>query len=182
MHIWALIPYTEKLDAGNLGAITRSSFFLGVDALVTTAHSAPFSAVALKASAGAAESLPLLTTVRPVNFLDACRRTGWKIYTAEIPDGSKGRNTKIASLPHLSGWLRRHPCILILGNEGEGVREKIRKMADYAVVIESRRKQRYGVDSLNVSAAGALLIEAFMRDSSWAPDVHRRSADETKLF
>lgn len=155
---------------------------MGADALVTTIHSAPFSAVALKASAGAAEFLPLLTTVRPVDFLNACRSTGWKIYTAEIPDGSRGRNTKIESLHHLSGWLRRHPCILILGNEGEGVRERIRKLADYAVVIESRRKQRHGVDSLNVSAAGALLIEAFMRDSSQGSDVHRRSADETKLF
>jgi 21S rRNA (GM2251-2'-O)-methyltransferase len=45
----------EALDEGNLGAIACSAYFLGVDALVTPSRqSAPWSHIALKASAGAA--------------------------------------------------------------------------------------------------------------------------------
>ena len=56
-----------------------------------------------------------------------------------------------------------HPCVLILGGEGEGLRWGIQKKADFLLSIEGYRSGKGGVDSLNVSVAAGLLCEAFLR-------------------
>ena len=59
--------------------------------------------------------------------------------------------------------MRDHPCLLILGGEGEGLRWNIQSKADLKVGIEGMRAGHVGVDSLNVSVAAGLLCEAFLR-------------------
>ncbi|MEA3522589.1 MAG: TrmH family RNA methyltransferase, partial [Campylobacterota bacterium] len=49
---------------------------------------------------------------------------------------------------------------LILGSEGEGLSTRVEKKLDYKIKIE----MQHGFDSLNVSAAGAILIDR-MRDA-----------------
>ncbi|KAL9640057.1 MAG: hypothetical protein Q9164_000542 [Protoblastenia rupestris] len=151
------------LDSGNLGAIMRSAFFLGVDAVAVSNHSAPFSPVALKASAGAAESLPLMTVAQPSTFIEACKRNGWKVYAADAPNESSTRRQKSLTSSNLGHPLRNHPCMLIFGSEGEGLRWKIQEKADLGVGIEGQRRGQSGVDSLNVSVAAGVLCEAFLR-------------------
>ena len=151
-----------QLDTGNVGAIVRSAFFLGVDAVVLSNHSAPFSPVALKASSGAAESLPLLSVAQPNSFLDACKENGWKIYAADAHGEQTGRHKPLTTLS-LGNPLLKHPCILIFGSEGDGLRWKIQKKADFDVGVEGQRMGQGGVDSLNVSVAAGLLCEAFLR-------------------
>ncbi|MCJ1251612.1 hypothetical protein MMC30_008847 [Trapelia coarctata] len=74
------------LDPGNLGAILRTAHFLSVDAVAFSArHSAPLTPTALKASAGASESLPLISIPHPGAFVDACKAAGWKFYAAVAP-------------------------------------------------------------------------------------------------
>ncbi|KAL9105036.1 MAG: hypothetical protein Q9163_000049 [Psora crenata] len=150
------------LDSGNLGAIMRSAFFLGVDAVVVSKHSAPFSPVALKASAGAVESLPLLTVTQPNTFIDASKANGWKIYAADTPGEHKSRQKSLTA-SRLGNPLQKHPCILIIGSEGQGLRWKIQEKADFEVGIEGQRMGQGGIDSLNVSVAAGLLCEAFLR-------------------
>ncbi|KAL9131282.1 MAG: hypothetical protein Q9217_000770 [Psora testacea] len=150
------------LDSGNLGAIMRSAFFLGVDAVAVSSHSAPFSPVSLKASAGAAECLPLVTVAQPNTFIDACKKNGWKAYAADASSEYIRKQKRLAT-SNLGSPLQRHPCILILGSEGEGLRWKIQEKADFDVGIEGQRGGQGGVDSLNVSVAAGLLCEAFLR-------------------
>lgn len=59
--------------------------------------------------------------------------------------------------------MRDHPCLLILGGEGEGLRWNIQSKADLKIGIEGMRAGHIGVDSLNVSVAAGLLCEAFLR-------------------
>jgi len=73
-------------DPGNLGAIIRSAYFLGVDAVALSKHTtAPLTPVALKAAAGAAEALPIVVYESPTTFLDSSIRNGWKVYAAVAP-------------------------------------------------------------------------------------------------
>lgn len=51
----------------------------------------------------------------------------------------------------------------MLGGEGEGLRRKIQRKADFTVGVEGYRAGQGGVDSLNVSVAAGLLCDAFMK-------------------
>lgn len=76
----------DVLDPGNLGAIIRSAYFLGVDAIALSARNcAPITPTALKASAGAAEAIPLLFVENPQSFLESSASSGWNIYCATTP-------------------------------------------------------------------------------------------------
>lgn len=79
----------DVLDPGNLGAILRSAYFLGVDAVLLTGHVAPFNAVLLKASAGAAEAMPMFRIEDPSKFLKQSREEGWGIVCATTPSTKK---------------------------------------------------------------------------------------------
>lgn len=153
------------LDPGNLGAILRTAFFLGVDTVaISNRSSAPVSPVAIKASAGASETLPLVSVGRPGNFIDQCKSNGWKIYAAAAP--TSGKRTGIGnyfSTSNLGNPLRNHPCLLILGGEGGGLHWNIQRKATFDVGIDGPRNGQGGVDSLNVSVAAGLLCEAFLR-------------------
>ncbi len=153
------------LDPGNLGAILRSAFFLGVDTVaISKRSSAPVSPVAIKASAGASEALPLVSVNQPGIFIDKCKANGWKIYAAAAP--TPGKRTGLGnylSSSNLGNPVRNHPCLLILGGEGEGLHWNIRRKADFDVGIDGARMGQGDVDSLNVSVAAGLLCEAFLR-------------------
>ena len=153
------------LDPGNLGAILRTAFFLGVDTVaISNRNSAPVSPVAIKASAGASEALPLVSVSKPANFIDQCKSNGWKIFAAAAP--TPGKRTGLGnylSISDLGGCTRNQPCLLILGGEGEGLHWNIRRKADFDVGIDGPRIGQSNVDSLNVSVAAGLLCEAFLR-------------------
>lgn len=153
------------LDPGNLGAILRTAFFFGVDTVaISNRNSAPVSPVAIKASAGASEALPLVSVSKPASFIDQCKGNGWKIYAAAAP--TPGKRTGLGNYLSISGLenpTRNQPCLLILGGEGEGVQWNIRRKADFDVGIDGPRIGRSNVDSLNVSVAAGLVCEAFLR-------------------
>lgn len=151
----------------------RTAFFLGVDLVaVANRSSAPISPVALKASAGASETLPLVSVDQPRNFLDTCKKNGWMMYAAASPGSSKRSNrNQYLSVAALENPLKQHPCVLILGGEGEGLRPDIQRKASFHVGIEGQRVGQGRVDSLNVSVAAGLLCEAFLRKTSEAEDV-----------
>lgn len=143
----------------------RSAFFLGVDAVaIANRSSAPLSPVALKASAGASESLPLISVNQPGPFLDSCKKNGWKVYaaTAPTPDKKSAFNNYY-STSALGSPVQDHACIVVFGSEGQGLRWNIQRKADYNVGIEGPRGGQGRVDSLNVSVAAGLLCEAFLR-------------------
>lgn len=66
--VW--IALDEVVDPQNLGAILRTSLFMGVDGVVVChKNSAPLSAVVAKASAGALEERPTYGVSSLVNFI-----------------------------------------------------------------------------------------------------------------
>ncbi|KAH0542038.1 hypothetical protein FGG08_003502 [Glutinoglossum americanum] len=161
------------LDPGNLGNILRSAYFLGVDAVaISTRHSAPLSATAIKASAGASEHIPILSLAHPGHFINASTKNGWRFYAAVAPPlplaetqspPPKLQTYLSASSLHLDSPLANQPCVLVLGSEGEGLRQNLRRKVDYEIGIDGGRARVGNVDSLNVSVAAGMLCEAFLR-------------------
>ena len=159
-------------------------------------HSAPLGPVTLKASVGAAENLPLFSVSRTGHFIQAAQKNGWKFYAADaLPPGNSATDVNFTTTS-LGSPTRNHPCVLMLGGEGMGLRRDIKKSADYFISVEGTRRAQDGVDSLNVSVAAGLICEAFLRkpmewtagtkDENNATDMSHSSknsvASDDKLF
>jgi 23S rRNA (guanosine2251-2'-O)-methyltransferase/21S rRNA (GM2251-2'-O)-methyltransferase len=165
------------VDPGNIGAIIRSAYYLGVDGIVYAGrNSAPMSPVTAKASAGATESMTFLKTVNPQEFVQASRKNGWRFLAADSPRNVFERSSDVISVDRAAGTnttslLTEAPTVLMLGNEGTGLMERLKVRADGLISIpgahfrhqEGILNDAAGVDSLNVSVAAAMLIEMLMR-------------------
>jgi 23S rRNA (guanosine2251-2'-O)-methyltransferase len=103
--------------------------------------------VAVKASAGASEHLRIARVVNLVRALEELKRQNlWII-------GLDERGTSDYDQFDLTG-----NCVLVLGREGAGLHDLVRKTCDHLLRIPMAG----GVSSLNVSAAGAVVLyEAF---------------------
>jgi len=142
-------------DPQNLGALLRVADGAGVDGvLLTERRSAPLSPVAVKASAGAAEHLRIARVVNLVRALEDLKRQNlWII-------GLDERGERDYDQFDLTG-----NCVLVLGREGAGLHDLVRRTCDHLLRIPMAG----GVSSLNVSAAGAVVLyEAFRQRRSLA--------------
>ncbi len=135
-------------DPQNLGALLRVADGAGVDGIILTERrSAPLSPVAVKASAGATEHLRIARVVNLVRSLEELKRHNlWII-------GLDERSHTDYDQFDLTG-----DCVLVLGREGAGLHDLVRRTCDHLLRIPMAG----GVSSLNVSAAGAVVLyEAF---------------------
>lgn len=131
-------------DPQNLGALLRSAEGAGVDGvLFTERRSAPLSAFAIKTSAGAAEHLRLARVVNLVRALETLKQHNLWIV------GLDERGTT-----DYDRYDFRSNTVIVLGREGAGLHELVRKTCDHLLRIPMAGK----VDSLNVSAAGAVAL------------------------
>lgn len=131
-------------DPQNLGALLRSADGAGVTGvLMTERRSAPLSAVALKASAGAAEHVRIARVVNLVRALEQVKAANiWCV-------GLDERGTM-----DYTEYDFTTPCLLVLGREGAGLHDLVRRHCDHLLRIPMAGK----VASLNVSAAGAVVL------------------------
>ncbi|HEX7129605.1 MAG TPA: 23S rRNA (guanosine(2251)-2'-O)-methyltransferase RlmB [Rhodanobacteraceae bacterium] len=134
-------------DPHNLGACLRSAAAAGVTAVIVPRdRAAGITPVVRRASAGAADRVPLVAATNLARALRALKEGGvW--LTGLAGDADK-------SLYELD---LKGPVALVLGSEGEGMRRLTREACDYVVRIPMP-----GVaESLNVSVAtGIVLFEA----------------------
>jgi 23S rRNA (guanosine2251-2'-O)-methyltransferase len=138
-------------DPRNLGAVLRVCEGAGVGRVIVRERgSAPLSAVAVKASAGAAEVIPVERVSNTAQAIEALRREGFWIYGA----AAGGREPWSVDL--------RGKVALCLGGEEKGLRARTRALCDELVGLPMRGR----VESLNVAtAASALLYEAVRQRS-----------------
>ena len=136
----------EIQDPRNLGAILRSAHALGAHGVVIPKNrSAPVTGVAMKASAGAAQLVPIAEVTNLKHAMRTLREAGVWLAAATM-DGQAPESLDL-----------RMPTAFVLGSEGEGIKPTIIEQCDHKVSIPLSR----GFDSLNVSVAtGVLLFEA----------------------
>ena len=134
-------------DPHNLGACLRVADGAGAHAVIAPKdHAAGISAIVSKVASGAAETMPYFMVTNLARTLGELKeRNIWCIGTSDDAE-------KTIYDIDLTG-----PVALILGAEGEGMRQLTRKTCDELVRIPMRG----AVESLNVSvASGICLYEA----------------------
>lgn len=144
----------EIQDPRNLGAIVRSARFFDCPVVSCAKNSAPPSPVASKASAGALEEIELYDARNLVNFLTNSK-PHFKVVGAAIDAGPKRKR----SVATLRNFRLEQPTIVVLGNEGTGLRTNIIDVCDDLLKVQGRlAPDESGVDSLNVAVTAALLL------------------------
>ena len=129
-------------DVGNIGAIARSAYALGCEGLVIVAKSINMQGV-LRSSSGAAYEIPIAIFEDGLSLLNELKQFSFKIYAT----ASNGKNVKEMKFAGKRA--------LVMGSEGEGIPQKALVKCDECIGI----KLKEGWDSLNVSAAFAIICE-----------------------
>lgn len=129
-------------DIGNIGAIVRSAYALGADAICVVSKNLQIEGV-IRASSGAAYEIKIARIDDGAGLINELKQIGFQIFAATM-DGEDIKTTKIGA-----------KTALILGSEGEGIPQKIVTKCDHSVSI----KMKHGWDSLNVSAAFAIICD-----------------------
>jgi TrmH family RNA methyltransferase len=153
-------------DPGNVGTIIRTAAAFGATAAVAapsgqSGTANPFAPKSLRASAGAALHLPLLTGVALPILLAQFRATGIRSLASSSRESSENEQPLLT--PWQVDW--RQPVALLIGNEGSGLPEEVERSADALVRIPMSSS----VESLNAAAAAAVLFYEAARQRSSHP-------------
>ena len=142
-----LIMLDGITDVRNIGAIARSAFCCGAQAIIIPDKGVgALNEEAMKSSAGALEHIHIIRVNSLIKAVDTLHEKGIAVYTSEMK-----AEKKIYELP------LAEPCCVIMGNEERGVQPYLAKAADSFFSIPMATK----FDSFNVSvAAGIILYEA----------------------
>ena len=131
-------------DPHNLGAIIRTTHAAGADALVIPERrAAGLTETVAKAAAGALEHLPIVRVGNLNRALDEIKVRGFWIY------GVDERGTEDYDQVEYAA-----PAALVLGGEGRGIHEMVRKRCHAVVRIPIAGK----ISSLNVSVAAGIVL------------------------
>lgn len=129
----------------NLGSVIRSSAALGADALIIGPRSCdPLSRKALRASMGAAFSLPIVMMEEEPGAIALLKRHGFTVY---------GASTGSVSVP-LDSARPAGKRAVVFGNEAEGLPGEIASLCDEIVHIPMHND----TDSLNVAVAAGIIL------------------------
>lgn len=140
-------------NAENLGVIVRNCAAFGVQALIVgETSSTPYMRRSVRNSMGTIFKLPIVETPSLVETLRQLRQRGIRCIAAH----GQARSVTLAQCNLATD------CCIILGGEGYGVSEAVRKECDELVSIPMANE----VDSLNVSNAGAVFLYEANRQRS----------------
>ncbi len=129
-------------DTGNIGAIVRSAYALGVDGIIVTGVKSLNIASIIRTSSGALLDMPFTIIPNTLDVLNELKQVGFRLYGASM----EGKN--------LSSYRFDRKRVLVLGSEGRGISKRVKDKIDEMVSIEMSRE----FDSLNVSVSAGILI------------------------
>ena len=146
MQEGVIVALDNVQDPGNLGTIIRLCDWFGVETLLCNTQTVDcYNPKVVQASMGS------LTRVA-VHYLDLAAfltTTALPVYTMDL----EGENLYTATFPK--------DCILILGNEANGISSEVRALSNEVITIP-RFSQHQRTESLNVAMAGAIILSEVM--------------------
>lgn len=140
-------------DPQNLGAILRTSNAAGVHGVVVRSRRAVgLTAAVSRASAGAVEYVPVARVSNIAYSIEALQRQSvWVV-------GIDGRGDRVyTEIDYMA------PTAIVIGGEGEGVSDLVRRKCD----MVARIPMRGDIGSLNASVAAALVLYEAYRQRGW---------------
>ncbi len=143
-------------DPGNLGSLIRSSAAAGCAMLCTTAGTVSArNPKTIRSSAGAFFRIPIVEGLEPDEVLDRCAAERISLYRTCASDGKD-----FAEIP-LTG-----AAGILLGNEAQGFHAGV-----WSRLPALRIPMAAGIESLNVAAAGAIIVFEAARQRRAAANV-----------
>nr|WP_288261952.1 RNA methyltransferase [uncultured Prochlorococcus sp.] len=145
-------------DPGNMGNLFRTALAAGVDSIFLAGGAYPLSQKVLRASCGAVFHLPFLriegTEEEIINSLleslSKLSNVGFEIFSTS---SQNNKSSKKSPKPYWEiDWTKR--TALILGNEGQGIHEKIQEAFNETISIPHSEL----VESLNVACVSVPLL------------------------
>jgi 23S rRNA (guanosine2251-2'-O)-methyltransferase len=136
-------------DPHNLGAIIRTADAAGADGVVIPERrAASVTATVSKASAGASEHVPIARVTNIARTLDELKQRN--VWTVGLDERGEKSYDEVDYLID---------CALVLGAEGHGLHDLVRRKCDFLVSIPMLGQ----VPSLNVSVAAAVVMYEITR-------------------
>lgn len=148
METCTLVLLDHLEDPHNLGAIIRTGEASGIDGIVIPKNrSVEVNATVLKTSVGAVRNIPVCQVVNLVDTISRLKSHGFWIVGTDM----NGEDFKKIDY--------RGKCAIVIGNEGKGISDLVRKNCDFIASIPMYGK----VNSLNASVAAGLMIYEAVR-------------------
>ena len=147
-------------DPHNLGAILRTADAAGANGVVIPERrAAAVTGTVTKASAGASEHLPIAKVTNISRTIEELKESN--VWTVGLDE--RGAQT-YDSLDY------NMDCALVLGGEGKGLHDLVKRKCDFLVSIPMLGK----VPSLNVSVAAGVVLYEIVRQRRAAEDASNR--------
>lgn len=135
-------------DPHNFGAIIRSSYALGVDAIIIpNDRNSNITATVVKTSAGAINNIPIIRVPNLTSTITKLKKDGFWLVGTDMNGDNYSKIDYKCSIG------------LVIGNEGKGMSNVITKQCDYIATIPMVGK----IDSLNASVSCGILLAEILR-------------------
>ena len=141
-----VLPHVDNVE--NLGLILRSAAALGMDGVLMGRGPGVFDRRTVRVSMGAVWSMPVWQREDPAPLLEAWRAGGGEVVGAAL----------VTNALEARSWIPAERTALVLGPEAHGLDAAWLARCDRHVAIPMARR----MDSLNVAAAGAILMFRMM--------------------
>ena len=139
-----LVLLDELTDPHNVGAIIRSAAGFGAAGVLIPEHNqAPITGTVVKTSAGMAFRIPLVSIGNVNQAVDALKKEGFRTYGLVMNGSQSLVDEKFDA-----------PALFIVGNEGEGIRQKTMERCDVSLKIPMNAR----TESLNASVSAAVVL------------------------
>ncbi|MBC33158.1 MAG: 23S rRNA (guanosine(2251)-2'-O)-methyltransferase RlmB [Rickettsiales bacterium] len=151
--------YNEKIivildslsDSQNVGSIIRTSYLFGVKTILfNKKNSFQITPFLIKASSGAFEKVKIIEVTNLVRAISQLKKNGFWVMGLD--------NNANKSISGISRDLKK---VFVLGSEGKGIRDLVKKNCDDLFKINIYNESI--VDSLNVSNSAAVVLYEFSK-------------------
>lgn len=142
-------------DPQNLGSIIRTAEAAGIHGIVIRERrAAGLTAVVAKASAGALEYVPVARVNNIAQAIETLKKSN--VWVVGIDPSGKMEYDRVDYRP---------PTAIVIGGEGQGISDLVKKRCDFLASIPMRGK----ITSLNAAVAAALVMYAALRQRMGSP-------------
>lgn len=131
-------------NPNNLGAVIRTAEALGIDGIIISGGCDIYNPKALRASMGSVFRMPVLITDSLLSEIEKCKALGVRTFASVV----SGDAADITKTDFSAG------ALVVIGNEGNGVSEKIKNACDETVTIVMKGR----AESLNAAQASSIIM------------------------
>ena len=148
-------------DPGNVGTLLRSSVAVGAAGVVLLPHCCDvWNPKAVRSAMGCTFQMPIMN-VESWNAAESLLKqwgVGEHIYAATMDKSGGG-----LSIPHFEVEWTSSPSALIIGSEGNGLSDIVRKDVAKGSIQATHVPMEPGIESLNAAVCGSVVLFEFLR-------------------